>query len=742
MSSVLPPSSVHDGPSWLPRWLAPHRRRIVASLLTLVVVVIVVLAVTDPFASSSPGSGVTDNSSKTSTTKVVRENLSSQTSESATLGYAGHYSVALPTGTSTSALSQARSTAAADEQTVTNAEAAFANAKAMAGPERASTLLAARAAVSSDETALASAKVQLASDEGLSCPSSSSSTVTTVAHVLPHDTTTTTTPASAPSASTGAVDETTSTSTKLMGTVDPNGTETTYYFEYGTSPNYGQATSSVDASSGTSELSISTVLSGLLSGQTYHYRLVAINSLGVSYGQDATFTTNAAPSATTGIATTVSATSETFAGTVDSNGTETTYYFEYGTTSSFGEETTPVDAGAGTAAISVSATITGLKANTTYDYALVATSSLGTSVGVTEVFQVAASSCVAQSQVITEDNQALSQAKDTLREDELDGAASVTTDQEQLTSDETSAASAEQALSTAEAQETNPSTTFTALPDVGKVFRRGQSVYSLDGKAVPLFYGATPLYRALHLGEAGPDVTELQDNLIALGFGSGLSASGSFNAATESALEAWQRSLNVPETGVLALGDVVIEPGPIEVADVSVTSGSPSTSSSPSSSGATVLTATSTKRVVTIALGADQESEVKVGDKVTITLPNNDTTPGVISSVGTVATTPSGGGGPTISVQVRPTDPKATGSWDEAPVSVTITTASVTNALVVPVDSLLAQPNGRYAVEVTGAHGSHHLVAVSLGLFDDDAGLVQVTDTTLVIGERVVVPNL
>jgi hypothetical protein len=735
MSSVPPTSNFHDGPTWLPRWLSPRRRRIVSSLLTLVVV-IVVLAVTDPFASSSPGSGMTDNSSKTSTTKVVRENLSSQTSESATLGYAGHYGVVLPAGTSPTALLQARSTAAADQQNVVNAEAALANAKAIAGPERAATLLAAKAAVSSDETALASAKDQLASDEELSCPSSSSSTVTAAAHALSHDTTTTTTPASAPSPSTGAADETTSTSSKLMGTVDPNGAETTYYFEYGTSPNYGQTTSSVDAGSGTNDLSISTVLSGLLSGQTYHYRLVAINSLGTSYGQDATFTTNAAPSATTGIATTVSATSETFAGTVDPNGAETTYYFEYGTTSSFGEQTTPIDAGAGTAAVSVNATITGLKANTTYDYALVATSSLGTSVGVTEVFQVAASSCVAQSQVITEDNQALSQAKDTLREDELDGAASVTTDQEQLASDEANAVSAEQALSTAEAQETNSSTTFTALPGVGKVLRRGQSVYSLDGSAVPLFYGATPFYRALYLGEAGPDVTELQENLIALGFRSGLRASGSFNPATESALEAWQRSLKVPETGVLALGDVVIKPGPIEVDAVSVASGSPATS------GATVLTATSTRRVVTIALAADQESEVKIGDKVTITLPNNDTTSGVISSVGTIATTPSDGGGPTITVQVKPTDPAATGGWDEAPVSVTITTARVANALVVPVDSLLAQPNGSYAVEVAGAHGSHHLVTVSLGLFDDAAGLVQVTGTSLVAGERVVVPNL
>ena len=67
---------------------------------------------------------------------------------------------------------------------------------------------------------------------------------------------------------------------------------------------------------------------------------------------------------------------------------------------------------------------------------------------------------------------------------------------------------------------------------------------------------------------------------------------------------------------------------------------------------------------------------------------------------------------------------------------------SVTNALVIPVDALLAQSGGGYAVEVVDAHGNHRLVSVRLGLFDDADGLVQVTGTGLVVGQRVVVPNL
>jgi hypothetical protein len=163
---------------------------------------------------------------------------------------------------------------------------------------------------------------------------------------------------------------------------------------------------------------------------------------------------------------------------------------------------------------------------------------------------------------------------------------------------------------------------------------------------------------------------------------------------------------------------------------------------------------------VTIDLDASQQTEVKKGDKVSVTLPSGATTPGVISQVSTVATSPSssdngsgsgsgsgssdngsGSGSATITVLVALTDPKAAGHLNQAPVQVTITTGAVSNALVVPVNALLAQPGGGYAVEVTGPHG-HHLVSVTPGLFDDAAGLVQVTSTRLLPGQHVVVPGL
>ncbi len=130
---------------------------------------------------------------------------------------------------------------------------------------------------------------------------------------------------------------------------------------------------------------------------------------------------------------------------------------------------------------------------------------------------------------------------------------------------------------------------------------------------------------------------------------------------------------------------------------------------------------------------------------MTVTLPDQSTTPGVVSDVGSVATTPTDGGQgssntPTIDVTVALRRPGDAGSLDQAPVLVSIMTAQVQDALVVPVNALLALAGGGYAVEVADAAGSRHLVPVSLGLFDDADGLVQVSGAGLSAGQRVVVP--
>lgn len=332
------------------------------------------------------------------------------------------------------------------------------------------------------------------------------------------------------------------------------------------------------------------------------------------------------------------------------------------------------------------------------------------------------------------------QAVATDRQTTTEAEAKVESDARAVAAAQTSLAAAKATLATAESSATayGQGSTYTMLPAVGRIVRRGQALYSVDGAPVVLLYGTVTPYRAFAAGMSpGRDVAELNANLEALGYGHGLSGDA-FTSGTAAAIDSFQAARGLDQTGSLALGSVVFERGPVRVTSVTPTRGS-------AVQAGPVLDITTTARQVTIALDASQQSAVRVGDPVTITLPDNSTTPGRVSYVGTVATTPSsdGGGGdstPTIEVDVTPTDPAATGTLDQAPVQVSIVTASVRNALVVPVNALLALAGGGYAVEVVGAGGAHHLVAVTLGLFDDAEGLVQVTGKGLHPGQQVVIP--
>jgi Putative peptidoglycan binding domain len=308
--------------------------------------------------------------------------------------------------------------------------------------------------------------------------------------------------------------------------------------------------------------------------------------------------------------------------------------------------------------------------------------------------------------------------------------------------------------------------TFTALPAAGRVVRQGQVIYQVSGTPVVLLYGNVPAWRDLSEGVTGPDVTELNAALVKLGYAS-TSALGPrsgcdyFSAETAYALGLLQSHRGLTVTGTLPLGQAVFLPGAARITGPGATTVLGATAAP----GTAVLTATTTRPVVSIALDAGQQIEVRQGDKVSVTLPDGTTTPGMVSSVGSVATSSSassggsggsgsagggqggsgdsgssgGSGSATITVLVSLTDPKAAGGLDQAPVTVEITTGSVSNALVVPVTALLAQPGGRYDVEQVTAGGHRHLVAVTPGMFDDASGLVQVTGTSLTVGNHVVV---
>jgi hypothetical protein len=304
--------------------------------------------------------------------------------------------------------------------------------------------------------------------------------------------------------------------------------------------------------------------------------------------------------------------------------------------------------------------------------------------------------------------------------------------------------------------------TFTWLPSAGQTIRQGQTIYQVSGSPVVLLYGNVPAYRDLSEGMTGSDVAELNTDLVKLGYATATalgprSGWDYFSGETAGALEVLQAHLRLTPTGTLPLGQAVFLPGAVQVTSL----GTGAVPGGAATAGATVLTGSSLTPVVTIDLDASLQTEVAVGNRVSITLPDGSVTPGVISSISSASSSsPSSssssssssnsGSSPaaaTITVVVSLTNPKAAGTLNQVPVEVTITTGSVSNVLIVPVDALLAQPGkgnaeagGGYAVEVTGP-GGHHLVKVTPGLFDDAAGTVQVTGG-LTPGQRVVVPGI
>ncbi len=199
-----------------------------------------------------------------------------------------------------------------------------------------------------------------------------------------------------PEVTTGPASDITPTTATLNGTLDPNGRQTTYFFQYGTTAAYGSRapTPSGNAGSGTSLQGVSAAISGLAPETTYHYRLVAQSSAGTTTGADRTFSTAAtpppppAPEVVTGAAHSITHEIATLTGSVDPHGVATSYRFEYGATTAYGSQA-PVpaaSAGAGFGNIPVSASLSGLVPSTVYHYRLVATSAGGESAGQDRTF--------------------------------------------------------------------------------------------------------------------------------------------------------------------------------------------------------------------------------------------------------------------------------------------------------------------------------------------------------------------
>jgi hypothetical protein len=200
-----------------------------------------------------------------------------------------------------------------------------------------------------------------------------------------------------PTATTEPAESVGGSSATLKGIVNPEGQEARYSFEYGTEEyNYSGSTPELSAGSGSSPVNVSSAVTGLSPGTTYHYRVIADGAGGIAAGADHTFKTTGTPpppppSVTTEGTSGVTTHTATLEASVNPNGLDTHYYFEYGTASGLYESDAPVlpgnDAGSGTSALVEKVEVTGLEQHTTYYYRVVASNATGTSYGSQQTFK-------------------------------------------------------------------------------------------------------------------------------------------------------------------------------------------------------------------------------------------------------------------------------------------------------------------------------------------------------------------
>jgi peptidoglycan hydrolase-like protein with peptidoglycan-binding domain len=273
--------------------------------------------------------------------------------------------------------------------------------------------------------------------------------------------------------------------------------------------------------------------------------------------------------------------------------------------------------------------------------------------------------------------------------------------------------------------------TLTWLPAAGATVGRGQQVYRVDDKPVPLLFGTMPLYRILRPGLTGNDVKELESNLSALGY-HGFTVDSEYTTATADVVRQWQEDLELEQTGTVAPGQVVVATGPIRVAQHQLLPGD--------AARGPLLTYTGTTRIVSVDLDVGKQHLVRKGLTASVELPDGTKVPGTVTAVGAVATTHASGNQQvtTIEVTLAVADQKALGALDEAPVTVTLESQRRADVLAAPVNALVALTEGGYGLQAVSGETSRYVV-VKTGMFA--GGKVEVSGADVTAGMVVGVPS-
>ncbi|MFJ9740069.1 peptidoglycan-binding protein [Streptomyces sp. NPDC101166] len=328
--------------------------------------------------------------------------------------------------------------------------------------------------------------------------------------------------------------------------------------------------------------------------------------------------------------------------------------------------------------------------------------------------------------------------------------------------------------------------TVTWLPAEGTTVERGGTLLRVDDRPVVLLHGTLPMYRELGLttgtrqgtrqetgaegdtrdsggrgrtdetsgapdpsGSATPggagtgaggtagtlrgmDVLQFESNLAALGY-TGFTVDEEFTDLTARAVKRWQKSLGLPQTGTVGIGDVVYSADKVRIGHASVRLGSPATDDA--------LTYTGTSRKVVVTASAAEDSWAVRHTAVTIGLPDGTSVKGEVASVGKSATAPEEGGGegdsaaPTVPVTITVNDQKSVGRLESAPVTVEYVGRERADVLTVPVAALVALAEGGHGLETADGR----FVAVKTGLYAD--GRVEVSGSAVREGMDVRIPE-
>ncbi|MFE3560352.1 hypothetical protein ACFXKW_36700 [Streptomyces sp. NPDC059193] len=324
---------------------------------------------------------------------------------------------------------------------------------------------------------------------------------------------------------------------------------------------------------------------------------------------------------------------------------------------------------------------------------------------------------------------------------------------------------------------------ITLLPANGATIQRGQQLYRVNDRPTAIFYGATPLFRRLDtVGTVGRDVRVVADNLQALGYTIGAQptvgtlvtppaaaptapANATPTAPTGAAdpkgekgqpnpkpsaapqdpariregdavltpslieaLKQWQRSTGMTATGILDVGDLVVTPGPVRVADLKAQPGD--------DAAGELLSLTGTEKVVTVPVATQDSASFQKGQTVTVDLPDGSTATGKISAVSTVIQSADEADGtnaaPRRTVTIQVDEAAKLDRIDAAPVQVQFTGETKQGVLAVPVGALVALSEGGYAVQLPDSR----LIKVTTGMFAK--GLVEVSGSGIIPGLKVV----